>query len=69
MMCPPLIPSGLSVSKLINDSQRSTNRLTVTLIKKEYKIFLMHKEIQSGAVSKSYIRKGFLINEKWLPES
>ncbi len=30
------------------------------LIKKENKIFLICKEIQSGAVAKSYMRKGFL---------
>jgi hypothetical protein len=30
------------------------------LIKKENKIFLINKEIQSGAVAKSYMRKGFL---------
>ena len=35
-----------------------------TLIKKEIKIFLIYKEIQSGAVAKSYIRKGFLIYEE-----
>jgi hypothetical protein len=29
--------------------------------KKENKIFLIYKEIQMGAVAKSYIRKGFLI--------
>jgi hypothetical protein len=29
--------------------------------KKENKIFLIYKEIQSGALAKSYIRKGFLI--------
>ncbi len=29
--------------------------------KKEYKIFLIYKEIQSGAVAKSYMRNGFLI--------
>jgi hypothetical protein len=29
--------------------------------KKENKIFLIYKEIQSGAVAKSYMRKGFLI--------
>jgi hypothetical protein len=29
--------------------------------KKENKIFLIYKEIQSGAVAKSCIRKGFLI--------
>jgi hypothetical protein len=28
--------------------------------KKENKIFLIYKEIQSGAVAKSYLRKGFL---------
>jgi hypothetical protein len=29
--------------------------------KKENKIFLVYREIQSGAVAKSYMRKGFLI--------
>jgi hypothetical protein len=29
--------------------------------KKEKKIFLIYKEIQNGAVAKSYMRKGFLI--------
>ncbi len=29
--------------------------------KKENKIFLIYKEIQNGAVAKSYMRKGFLI--------
>jgi hypothetical protein len=29
--------------------------------KKENKNFLINKEIQSGAVAKSYMRKGFLI--------
>ncbi len=29
--------------------------------KKENEIFLMYKEIQMGAVAKSYVRKGFLI--------
>jgi hypothetical protein len=32
--------------------------------KKENKIFLIYEEIQSGAVAKSYMRKGFLIYEK-----
>ncbi len=32
--------------------------------KKENQIFLIYKEIQSGAVAKSYMRKGFLINEE-----
>ncbi len=31
--------------------------------KKEKKIFLISQEIQSGAVEKSYMRKGFLIYE------
>jgi hypothetical protein len=34
-----------------------------TLIK-ENQIFLIYKEIQSGAVAKSYVRKGFLIYEE-----
>ncbi len=32
--------------------------------KKDNKIFLIHKEIQMGAVAKSYMRKGFLIYEE-----
>jgi hypothetical protein len=32
--------------------------------KKEKKIFLTYKEIQSGAVAKSYMRNGFLIYEE-----
>jgi hypothetical protein len=32
--------------------------------KKENKIFLINKEIQSGAVAKSYMRKFFLIFEE-----
>jgi hypothetical protein len=35
-----------------------------TLIKKEKKIFLIFKEIQKGAVAKSYMRKGFQIYEE-----
>ncbi len=35
-----------------------------TLIKKVNTIFLVYKEIQSGAVAKSYLRKGFLICEE-----
>ncbi len=38
--------------------------LDIALIKKEKKIFLIHKEIQNGAVAKSYMRKGFLIYEE-----
>jgi hypothetical protein len=32
--------------------------------KKENQIFLIYKEIESGAVAKSYMRKGFLIYEE-----
>ncbi len=32
--------------------------------KKENQIFLIYKEIQSGAVAKLYMRKGFLIYEE-----
>ncbi len=35
-----------------------------TLIKKTNQIFLIFKEIQSGAVAKSCMRKGFLIYEE-----
>ena len=31
---------------------------------KENQIFLIYKEIQSGAAAKSYMRKGFLIYEE-----
>jgi hypothetical protein len=32
--------------------------------KKEKQMFLIYKEIQSGAVAKSYMRKGYLIYEE-----
>jgi hypothetical protein len=32
--------------------------------KKENQIFLIFREVQSGAVAKSYTRKGFLIYEE-----
>jgi hypothetical protein len=35
-----------------------------TLIQKENQIFLIHKEIQSGAVAKSYMKKVFQMNEE-----
>jgi hypothetical protein len=34
------------------------------LIKKRKEIFLIYKEIQSGVVAKSYMRKGLLIYEE-----
>jgi hypothetical protein len=41
-----------------------TVRAPCALIKKENKIFLICKEIQMGAVAKSYMRKGFLIYDE-----
>jgi hypothetical protein len=35
-----------------------------TMIKKEKKYFLRYKDIQMGAVAKSYMKKGFLIYEE-----
>jgi hypothetical protein len=35
-----------------------------TLKKKENQIFLIYNKIQSGAVAKSYTRKGFLIYDE-----
>jgi hypothetical protein len=43
---------------------RSTNQKVCHTDKKENKFFLIYQEIQSGAVAKSYMRKGFLICEK-----
>jgi hypothetical protein len=37
---------------------------TVYTDKKENQIFLIYREIQSEAVAKSYMRKGFLIYEE-----
>jgi hypothetical protein len=34
--------------------------LNITLIKKEDQIFLLYKEIQNGAVAKSYMTNGLL---------
>jgi hypothetical protein len=38
--------------------------LILHTVKKENLIFLINKEIQNGAVAKSYIRKGFLKYEE-----
>jgi hypothetical protein len=44
---------------------RGYRNIFVPLIdKKQNKIFLIYKEIQKGAVAKSYMRKGFLIYEE-----
>ncbi len=45
--------------------QSNSSRVLYT-DKKENHIFLINKEIQSGAVAKSYMRKGFLIYEEIL---
>ncbi len=41
-----------------------TNTPELYTDKKENQIFLIYKEIQCGAVAKSYMRKGFLIYEE-----
>jgi hypothetical protein len=41
----------------------TSSGLTACADKKENKIFLIYREIHSGAVAKSYMRKGFLIYE------
>jgi hypothetical protein len=46
------------------DAEASGGVWVHALIKKENKFFLIFKEIQSGAVAKSYMRKGFLIYEE-----
>jgi hypothetical protein len=60
------------------DSIRTSLKLLFTLLqqlwnvvcvsghtdKKENQIFFIYKEIQSGAVAKSYMRKGFIIYEE-----
>ncbi len=46
---------------MFGHSNRDVPSVPLTLIKKKIKIFLICKEIQSGAVAKSYMRKGLLI--------
>jgi hypothetical protein len=43
---------------------RTGPRMSKCTDRKDYKIFLIHKKIQMGAVAKSYMRKGFLIYEE-----
>ncbi len=56
------------ISQIINDYPYLPFFLLIilcfALIKKENQIFLIYKEIQSEAVAKSYMRKGFLIYEE-----
>jgi hypothetical protein len=47
-----------------NDESREYRHPFSFTDKKEKKIFLIYKEIQSGAVAKSYMRKGFQIYEE-----
>jgi hypothetical protein len=47
----------------LSGTYKTATALAYTLLKK-IQIFLIFKEIQSGAVVKSYMRKGFLINEE-----
>jgi hypothetical protein len=51
-----------------NEMNRSTSQFraikiasTYILIKKKIKVFLIYKEIQNGAVAKSYMTNGLLI--------
>jgi hypothetical protein len=54
-----------SGSKGLQEGQLwSVEKKFYTLIKKENKFFLIYQEIQSGAVAKSYMRKGFQIYKK-----
>jgi hypothetical protein len=64
-------PAAVLIAKFINSPVHSPELIIWavyrfflhyhTLIKKEIQIFLIYDEIQSGAVAKSYMRKGFLI--------
>jgi hypothetical protein len=49
---------------LIGPNAPSLPQLSTLTDKKENQIFLKYKEIQSGAVAKPYMRKGFLIYEE-----
>ena len=54
---------GFCIYRQRNSRPRTTLNYTYT-DKKERKIFLINKEIQSGAVAKSYMRKGVLMYEE-----
>jgi hypothetical protein len=55
----------LNQFKLLTDKNNTVIRFQVSCTdKKENQIFLIYKEIQSGAVAKSYMRKGVLIYEE-----
>ncbi len=51
----------------VNSLSEITNARLLQVLytdRKENQIFLIYKEIQSGAVAKSYMRKGFLIYDE-----
>jgi hypothetical protein len=57
--------STLKYVPLINVDMSPVQKDSVpTLIKKDSKIWPIYKEIQSGAVAKLYMRKGFLVDEE-----
>ncbi len=65
-MYPPLPPVPGVTHSLAGEGvggPNSDEEQTLT-DKKENHIFLIYKEIQSGAVAKSFMRKGFLIYEE-----
>ncbi len=43
---------------------RNISYVKMNIDKKDNQFFLIYKQIQSGAVAKSYMRKGFLIYEE-----
>jgi hypothetical protein len=51
-------------SRWYNTNNICTRHPCIYTDKKENQISLLNKEIQSGAVAKSYMRKGFLIYEE-----
>jgi hypothetical protein len=59
----PFLPPISALPRLENKHNFFSYRMVDTLIKKKIK-FSSYKEIQKGAVAKSYMRKGFLIYEK-----
>jgi hypothetical protein len=60
---PHAISSFLIEVKISNVVQGTSKKIFLHW-KKSNKIFLIYKEIQSGVVAKSYMRRGFLIYEK-----
>ncbi len=57
------IQNSVNLDSLMDRSQKKVSTYC-TLIKKKINFFLIYKKIQSGAVAKSYMRKGFLIYEE-----